>query len=100
MSNPKIEALQDFIDHAQWFGRLPYKPCSIVEAVTMVESDESLVIARVSWWGSEEEPLPAGLTWLEVLEEQPGGYRVLMDTEPRKRENLIPADEVVLIFWK
>jgi len=98
--NLKIEALQDTINHAEWFGRQPYGPARMAEAVQIVENNPALVIALVSWWGDDSRWLPAGWTWLEVLEAETTGYRVMMDTEPKARENFIPNDEVVMLFHK
>lgn len=94
----KIDALQEMINKDKWFGRKPFGPATMSEAVEKIEANPNLTIALISWWQHAANWLPAGWTWLEVLEDHPDGYRVMMDTEPQKRENFIPLDEIVMIF--
>lgn len=94
----QIEALNDVIERASWFGRPPFKPARMTEAVALVEQNPNLVIALVAWWGNDEDPLPTGWTWVDALEKQPGGWQVMLDTEPSPRLMFIPADDVVMLF--
>jgi hypothetical protein len=96
----KIEALQDFLDNSQWFGRAPFGPARMVDAVGMVENNPELIIALVAWWGKDDEWLPAGWTWVLSLEVKPGGWQVTIDTEPSPRQMFIAADEVVMLFFQ
>lgn len=96
----KLDTLKHHLNSGQWFGRVPYGAYRMDEAAALVADNTDLVIALVAWWGDEQKPLVAGLTWCEVLEAQPQGFRVALDTEPQQHEATIPADEVVMLFFR
>lgn len=97
LTQQRIANLNDIWAKGQWFGRKPHGAYTMAEAVTLIQANENLVIALVTWW----DILPAGFTWVTLLDAQPrdGNYSVMLQTEPQERIGYIHEDEAVAVYW-
>jgi hypothetical protein len=98
LDQQRMKTLNELYQEGKWLGRKPYGAMPMSEAVNLTNADSSLIIATVAWWGE----LPAGYTWCELLQNEPhnGHYHVWQDTEPQTRDNWIPENEIVAVYYR
>lgn len=93
----RLDVLRQDVVEMKWLNA-PERACYLIDAVDDMKAGKNVAIAL--WWKHDDEPLFAGMDWIELIALENDGVIVNRIIEPiwREREEKLHTLTPVLVF--
>jgi hypothetical protein len=91
--------LQSVCSEMQWSGPQGL-PVHLKDALDCFDYPDVYRVALPCWWGTDSDPLFAGMDWIELLAVNDASVRVnrVIERGARERVETLPLDTPVIVF--